>query len=50
MRKSLVLFLVFIFSLIILINAKPYKPKPILLIHGIDGNSKCWVILLIKIL
>ena len=42
MRKSCILFLMFIISINILINAEPYKPKPILLIHGIDGNSKCW--------
>ncbi|MCK4523918.1 hypothetical protein KAU15_03235, partial [candidate division WOR-3 bacterium] len=24
------------------IYSEPYKPKPILFIHGIDGNSKCW--------
>ena len=27
---------------ITLIKAEPYKPKPILFVHGIDGDSKAW--------
>ena len=42
MRKRLVLFLMLLISINILTNAEPYKQKPILFIHGIDGNSKCW--------
>jgi hypothetical protein len=42
MRKRLVLFLVFIFSLIISIKAEPYKPKLILWVHGYAADSKCW--------
>ena len=42
MRKRLVLFLMLLISVNILINAEPYKPKPILFVHGLNGNSKCW--------
>ena len=34
--------IIFLLLSITIIKAEPYKPKPILFIHGIDGNSKCW--------
>jgi hypothetical protein len=42
MRKRLFLISLLILMSIVSIHSEPYKPKPILLIHGIDGNSKCW--------
>ena len=42
MRKRLVLFLMLLISVNILINAEPYKPKPILFVHGIGSNSSSW--------
>ena len=49
MRRISVLLLMFIIGINISIKAEPYKPKPILFIHGINGNSKCWGVSPVKI-
>ena len=41
--------IIFLLLSITIIKAEPYKPKPILFIHGIDGNSKCWGVSPVKI-
>ena len=40
-RKSQLLFLLVLIT-ITLIKADPYKPKPILFIHGVGSNSRAW--------
>jgi len=42
MRKKILILLVLIFGLIVMANAEPYKPKPILFVHGIGSNSSSW--------
>jgi len=49
MRRRLFLISLLILMSIVSIYAEPYKPKPILFIHGIDGNSKCWGVSPVKI-
>ena len=34
--------IIFLILSITLTKAEPYKPKPILFVHGIDGDSKAW--------
>ena len=34
--------IIFLLLSITLTKAEPYKPKPILFVHGIDGDSKAW--------
>jgi len=42
MRKKILILLVLILGLTVITNAEPYKPKPILWVHGYSSNSKCW--------
>ena len=42
MIKRISIILIFLIFSIIVSNAEPYKPYPILLIHGIASNSGTW--------
>ena len=43
MRKVFIFVIIFLGIVVVLkANDFPYKPKPILLIHGYNGNSKTW--------
>ena len=41
MKKIRFVIIIIVLSVTIL-HAEPYKPKPILFVHGIDGDSKAW--------
>ncbi len=42
MSRSIRLLILMIFMCLTIMRAEPYKPKPILMIHGIGSNSSSW--------
>lgn len=40
--KKLILIIITLIGITLSINAEPYKPYPILLVHGIGSNSGTW--------